>query len=91
MPKYEVANLTLAEATRHAPFVDYARCVDASQRPYNHVGDWPEEGQLYPVRVVDSHTEGIPLVHVLGFEGEAPYYNAYGPHRFEMLLTVWLN
>ncbi|AII52131.1 hypothetical protein N008_09090 [Hymenobacter sp. APR13] len=88
---YEVDNLTLAEATRHAPFVDYARCVDDSQRPYNHVGDWPAEGELYPVRVVDSRTEGIPLIHVLGFQGEAPFYNAFAPHRFEVILTVWLN
>ncbi|TGE24371.1 hypothetical protein E5K00_03910 [Hymenobacter aquaticus] len=88
---HEVANLTLAEATAHAPFVDYARCIDASSRPFNHVGDWPEEGQLYPVRVVESHLEGMPLVHVLGFQAEAPYYNAYAPHRFELLHTVWLN
>ncbi|WP_324679298.1 hypothetical protein [Hymenobacter sp. GOD-10R] len=88
---HEVANLTLAEATRHAPVIEYARCLDASQRPGNHVGDWPEEGQFYPVRVVDSHLEGLPLVHVLGFQGEAPYYNAYAPHRFELLYTVWLN
>jgi hypothetical protein len=88
---YEVANLTLAEATRHAPFVEYARCLNAADRPVNHVGDWPEEGQFYPIRVVDSHLEGIPLVHVLGFQAEAPYYNAYAPHRFELLYTVWLN
>ncbi|MBT2558789.1 hypothetical protein J7E24_13410 [Hymenobacter sp. ISL-91] len=91
MAKYEVDNLTLAEATRHAPFIDYARCLDADQRPHNHVGDWPEAGRLYPIRTVESRMEGMALVHVLGFEGEAPYYNAFAPHRFELLLTVWLN
>ncbi len=89
--QHEVSNLSLAQATTHAPYVDYARCVDASQRPFNHVGDWPEEGRVYPVRVVESKTEGIPLIHVLGFEGQKPYYNAFGPHRFELVASVWLN
>ncbi|MCC2545335.1 hypothetical protein LJY25_02675 [Hymenobacter sp. BT175] len=88
---FEVTNLSLSEATRHAPFVEYARCVDASGRPFNHSGDWPEEGALYPVRVVQSHLEGMALVHVLGFKAEAPYYNAFAPHRFELLHTIWLN
>ncbi|MBC6991086.1 MULTISPECIES: hypothetical protein [Hymenobacter] len=89
--EYEVGNLSLQEATRHAPVVDYARCIDVSKRPANHAGDWPEEGKLYPVRVVNSLLEGMPLIHILGFQAEAPYYNAYAPHRFQMLYTMWLN
>jgi hypothetical protein len=87
----EVTNLTFAEATRTEPMVQYAFCIDASNRPANHVGDWPEEGKLYPVRTVPSKVEGMELVHVLGFEGEAPYYNAFGPHRFDILTEVFLN
>jgi hypothetical protein len=87
----EVANHTFAEATSAAPYLDYAVCVDADNRPANHVGDWPEAGSVYPVRVVESRAEGIPLVHVLTFRGEAPYYNAFAPHRFEIVERVWLN
>lgn len=87
----EITNLTLAEATRSLPCVEYARCVDADNRPHNHVGDWPEAGRIYPVRVVNSRLEGMPLVHVLGFQGEAPFYNAFAPHRFEMVVDAWLN
>ena len=87
----EVASHTLAEATRTAPFLDYAVCLDAENRPANHVGDWPTAGQVYAVRVVESRTEGIPLVHVLDFRGEAPYFNAFAPHRFEILERVYLN
>ena len=87
----EVANHTLAEATLAAPYLDYAVCIDADNRPAKHVGDWPVAGQAYPVRVVESRTEGLDLVHVLGFEGEAPYFNAFAPHRFEFLERVWLN
>ncbi|MBD2770347.1 hypothetical protein IC235_20865 [Hymenobacter sp. BT664] len=87
----EVANHTIAEATTTAPYLDYAVCRDASNRPANHVGDWPVEGVIYTVRVAESRVEGIPLIHVLGFEGEAPYFNAFAPHRFEILERVWLN
>jgi hypothetical protein len=87
----EVANLSLAEATRTEPVLHYAYCVDADNRPANHTGDWPEEGRVYPVRLIPSRLEGMPLVHVLGFEGAAPYYNAFGPHRFEVVAEVWLN
>ncbi|GAB3572261.1 hypothetical protein [Hymenobacter daeguensis] len=87
----EVANHTLAEATRTAPFIDYAVCVDDDNRPAKHVGDWPVAGQVYPVRVTEGRAEGTDLVHVLGFEGEAPYFNAFAPHRFEIIERVWLN
>ena len=88
---HEVANLDMAAATRHLPVVHYAYCTDASDRPLNHRGDWPEEGTLYPIRVVPSRLEGMELVHVLNFEGEAPYYNAFGPQRFAVVAEVWLN
>jgi hypothetical protein len=87
----EVDAHTLAEATRSAPFIDYAVCVDADNRPANHVGDWPVKGGVYLVRAVESRTEGIPLVHVLTFSGEAPYFNAFAPHRFKIIERVWLN
>ncbi|QIX63095.1 hypothetical protein HER32_18735 [Hymenobacter sp. BT18] len=87
----EVANLTLSEATRTEPVLHYAYCIDASNRPANHMGDWPEEGKIYPVRLVPSKVEGLELVHVLGFEGNAPYFNAFSPHRFEIAAEVYLN
>lgn len=87
----EVSLHNFAEATRTAPFLDYAVCIDDSNRPANHVGDWPIQGHVYAVRVVESRMEGIPLIHVLAFQGEAPYYNAFAPHRFEVLERVWLN
>ena len=87
----EVASYTLAEATTAAPYLDYACCLDAADRPANHSGDWPEEGRMYPVRVVESRLEGIPLVHVLTFRGEAPYYNAFAPHRFRLTHRLYLN
>jgi hypothetical protein len=87
----EIANHTLAEATTTAPFVDYAVCLDDDNRPANHVGDWPVKGHVYAVREVESRTEGLVLVHVLGFQGEAPYFNAFAPHRFEIHHRVYLN
>jgi hypothetical protein len=87
----EVSNHTLAEATTTAPFVDYAVCVDDANRPAKHVGDWPVRGQVYPVRVTEGKAEGSDLVHVLGFRGEAPYFNAFAPHRFDILERLWLN
>jgi len=83
----EVSNHSLAEATNTAPFLDYAVCVDDDNRPAKHVGDWPVRGRVYPVRV----TEGSDLVHVLGFRGEAPYFNAFAPHRFDIIERLWLN
>ncbi|WP_035568098.1 hypothetical protein [Hymenobacter sp. IS2118] len=87
----EVSNHTVAEATTTAPYLDYAVCVDADNRPAKHSGDWPIEGGIYTVRIAESRSEGIALVHVLGFEGEAPYFNAFAPHRFRIIERVWLN
>ena len=87
----EVANHTLAEATTTAPFIDYAVCVDDSNRPAKHVGDWPTEGTVYAVRATDGLAEGSTLIHVLGFTGVAPYFNAFAPHRFEIIARLWLN
>ena len=56
----EAATHTLAEATRSAPYIDYAVCLDADNRPMNHQGDWPMKGRIYAVRVVESRPEGIP-------------------------------
>lgn len=83
--------MTLAEATKSAPFIEYAECVRDDNRPANHVGDWPEKGKIYPVRVMNGRTHGAPLVYVLGFEGEAPYYNAFGLDRFSLVGGVALN
>ncbi|GAC1598584.1 MAG: hypothetical protein NVS3B25_24590 [Hymenobacter sp.] len=87
----EVADHTLAEATPTAPCIDYAVCVNAENRPAKHVGDWPVQGQVYPVRVTAGKAEGSDLVPVLGCHGEAPYFNAFAPHRFEIIERVWLN
>jgi len=89
--EHEVTNLSLADATRHAPYLTYARCVNAHNRPAQHVGDWPQEGRVYPVRLVPSLIEGMETVHILGFAGEHPYYNAFGLDRFAILADVWLN
>lgn len=87
----EVTNLTLDQVTRQTAILTYARCVDAGNRPANHVGDWPEEGVVYPVHLVNSKMEGLPLVHVLGFEGAAPYFNAFSEHRFEPVAFLSVN
>lgn len=80
----ERTNLTLADVTSKQGYLFYAYCVDDTDRPANHSGDWPTMGSLYPVSIVNSHLEGMPLVHVIGFVGEAPYYNAFHPSRFQL-------
>jgi hypothetical protein len=30
-------------------------------------------------------------VHVLTFAGDAPYYNAFAPHRFQIAHRLYLN
>ena len=73
----EVVSHPLAEATRSAPFIYYAVCIDDYNRPANHKGNWPIKDRIYAVRVVESRTEGIPLIHVLTFRSEVPYFNAF--------------
>ncbi len=68
----------------------YARCVDASRRPTDHVGDWPEAGRVYPVQLCRNVRTGESQVHVLGFYAERPY-GAFARHRFETVARVWLN
>ncbi|WBA42281.1 hypothetical protein [Hymenobacter canadensis] len=68
----------------------YARCIDASRRPTDHVGDWPEAGRVYPVQMRRNVRTGQPQVHVLGFYAERPY-GAFARHRFEKVAQVWLN
>ncbi|OON68749.1 hypothetical protein [Hymenobacter sp. CRA2] len=85
------ANLSLGEAVAIAPFIDYARCIDASGRPHDHVGDWLVEGKVYAVRVVQNPRQGYTLVYVLLLTAEAPYFNSFAPHRFRMLCSTWLN
>lgn len=84
-------NLSLAAALQVSPVLDYARCLDASGRPADHSGDWPEEGRVYPVRVVQNAHRGITLVYLLGLTAPAPYYNAFAPHRFRMVCSTWVN
>ena len=72
------------------PVQHFARCVNDAQRPADYVGDWPEAGRVYPVRVLlHAHTRQ-PQVHVLGFYAERPY-GAFAPHRFKSVAQVWLN
>lgn len=72
------------------PVQQYARCVDASRRPADHIGDWPEAGRVYPVQVRRNARTRQPQVHVLGFYAEQPY-GAFAAHRFETVAQVWLN
>jgi hypothetical protein len=80
----ERANITHGEVTTLKPCMFYAECINDENRPAKHVGDWPEKGKIYPIYQVWSKMEGIPLIHVLGFEGEAPYFNAFDPSRFRI-------
>lgn len=75
-------NVTLADATSVSPFTQYAMCINADNRPAKHNGDWPMMGTIYPVRLMPSKTEGIDIVHILGFEGYAPYFNGFSIERF---------
>ncbi len=72
------------------PVQQFARCIDASRRPANYIGEWPEAGRVYPVKVLPNARTGQPQVHVLGFYVEAPY-GAFAVHRFESVADVWLN
>ena len=85
------ANLSLVEAVRISPVLDYARCLDASGRPDDYVGDWPEEGRVYAVRVLQNAHRGITLVYLLELAATAPHYNAFEPYRFRMICSSWLN
>lgn len=90
-PSFPNANLSIVEALRVSPVLDYARCLDASGRPEGHVGDWPEEGRAYAVRVVQNAHRGITLVYLLELKAAAPSYNAFEPYRFRMIGSTWLN
>ena len=72
------------------PVQHYARCVDDSRRPSDHIGDWPKAGHVYPIQVRRSARTGLPQIHVLGFYAEQPY-GAFARHRFETVAEVWLN
>lgn len=72
------------------PMQQFARCVNDAQRPADYVGDWPEAGRVYAVRVLPHVRTGHPQVHVLGFYAERPY-GAFAAHRFEQVADVWLN
>lgn len=72
------------------PMQQYARCVNARNRPANHIGDWPTRGQVYPVQMRRNAHNGDLQVHVLGFYAERPY-GAFAQHRFEHIAQVWLN
>lgn len=72
------------------PVQQYARCVDASRRPADHIGDWPVTGQVYPIQLRRNARSGELQVHVLGFYAERPY-GAFARHRFETVAQVWLN
>lgn len=64
------------------PHLTYVRCEDAGNRPFNHKGDWPEEGQWYLARPVSSRADGVPGMRLIGFSANAPYYNSYSIERF---------
>ena len=60
------------------PLQQFARCVNDTQRPADYIGDWPEVGRVYAVRVLPHIRTGQPQVHVLGFYIERPY-GAFSP------------
>lgn len=72
------------------PVQHYARCVDARNRPADHVGEWPERGRVYPIEVRRNTRSGACQVHVLGFYTEWPH-GAFAQSRFESVAQVWLN
>lgn len=72
------------------PLQQFARCVDATRRPVDHIGDWPTNGQIYPIQMRRHAHTGELQVHVLGFYAEQPY-GAFAKHRFEPIAQVWLN
>jgi hypothetical protein len=72
------------------PMQQYARCIDATQRPADHIGDWPETGSVYPVQYRPNARTGQVQVHVLGFYAEQPY-GAFTRQRFEPVAQLWLN
>lgn len=72
------------------PVQQFARCIDDTARPNGHIGDWPQAGHIYPVRVLPHVRTGQSQVHVLGFYAERPY-GAFATRRFEQVATVWLN
>jgi hypothetical protein len=90
-PSLPEDNLSLAAAVQISPVLDYARCLDASGRPADYEGAWPEEGRVYAVRVVQNRHRGITLVYVLELAATAPHSNAFAPHRFRMVCSSWLN
>ncbi|WP_426490937.1 hypothetical protein [Hymenobacter sp. 102] len=72
------------------PLQQFARCVDATRRPVDHIGDWPTSGRVYPIQMRRHAHTGELQVHVLGFYAEQPY-GAFAKHRFEPVAQVWLN
>lgn len=72
------------------PVQCFARCVNDRQRPADYIGDWPEAGRVYPVRVLPHVRTHQPQVHVLGFYAERPY-GAFAIHRFEPVAEIWMN
>lgn len=72
------------------PVQQFARCIDDTARPAGYIGDWPEAGRVYPVRVLPHVRTGKKHVHVLGFYVERPY-GAFAAHRFEEVATLWMN
>lgn len=72
------------------PVQQFARCVNDAHRPADYIGDWPEAGRVYPVRVLRHARSHQPQVKVLGFYAERPY-GTFAPHRFEHVAELWMN
>jgi hypothetical protein len=62
----------------------YVRCIDDSDRPADHVGDWPVAGRWYLTRPVRTENSPYPGIRIVDFEGEAPYYNTFSHKRFDL-------
>lgn len=72
------------------PVQQFARCVNNRDQPADYVGDWPEAGRVYAVRVLPHIRTGLPQVHIVGFHAERPY-GAFAARRFVEVAQVWLN
>ena len=73
-----------------SPVQQYARCVDDSRRPADHIGDWPQEGLVYPIEHCRNARTGETQIHIPGFYAERPY-GAFASRRFTPVAQVWLN
>lgn len=72
------------------PIQHYFRCLDAEGQPAGYVGDWPEQGKVYPGCIKPAAHTGVPHVHLDGFHAEPPW-GAFAAGRFAHVASIHLN